>query len=128
MLENMDNEPWKNIFFRNGMTVHMTGQQNFTTDPILIEQQQELALMSDANIENIPTGLTRFWRTRPSQFALRFPNEDTPRTLKTAKDRQKWLDIVRSEFLAALGKPNNRLLEAYMIAHQKELAKGMCPD
>jgi hypothetical protein len=50
-----------------------------------------------------------------------------PQSVTTAADRQKWLDIARLEFLAALTQPNNRLLEAWIAAHQKTLAKGTCP-
>src|SRR4029434_2063627 len=68
MMENMDNGPWKNWFFRNGMTVRMQNQGNGTTAQIPVDRQKELALMSDANILRIPTGVTRFWRTKPAQF------------------------------------------------------------
>ena len=128
MMENMDNGPWKNWFFRNGMTVRMENQKNGTTAQVPLDRQKELALMSDANIIRIPSGVTRFWRTKPEQFAARFPTEAAPQSLNTPQDRQKWLDIARSEFLAALTRPNNRLLEAWIAAHKNTLAAGTCPD
>ena len=128
MMENMDNGPWKNWFFRNGMTVRMQNQRNGTTAQIPVDRQKELALMSDANILRIPSGVTRFWRTKPAQFAARFPNEGVPQSLNTPQDRQKWLDIARAEFLAALNKPNNRLLEAWIAAHKQTLSSGSCPN
>jgi hypothetical protein len=128
MMENMGNGPWTNWFFRNGMTVRMQNQQNNTTAQIPVDRQKELALMSDANIIRIPSGLTRFWRTTPAQFAARFPNEGVPESLNTPQARQKWLDIARAEFLGALTKPNNRLLEAWIAAHKQTLAAGSCGD
>lgn len=127
MMENMDG-PWKNWFFRNGMTVRMQNQKNDSPEQIPLDRQKELALMSHANIIKIPTGVTRFWRTKPAQFAARFPNEGVPQILNTPQARQKWLDIARAEFLAALTKPNNRLLEAWIAAHKITLAAGACPN
>lgn len=128
MMENMGGGPWKNYFFRNGMTVSIGFERNGTTHQVLMNRQKELALMSDSKITGIPSGVTRFWRTMPAQFATRFPNEDIPKSLKTSQDRQKWLDIARAEFLSALERPNNRLLEAWSAAHQKTLGAGKCPQ
>jgi hypothetical protein len=126
VLENMD-ESWKNWFFRNGMTVRMPNQPNDSPQQIPLDRQKELALMANSEIVRIPSGLTRFWRTTPAIFAARFPNEGVPTTLTTAENRRRWLDITRVEFLAALTKPNNRLLEAWMVAHKNTLAAGSCP-
>jgi hypothetical protein len=127
MLENMNGEPWKNWFFRNGMTVRMPHQPNRTTDQVPLDRQKELALMADADILRIPTGITRFWRTMPAQFAARFPTESVPKSVKKPQDKQAWLTLTRDETLTALKKPNNRLLEAWMAAHRKTIAKGKCP-
>ena len=128
MLEDMGNKPWENFFFRNGMTVAIGGQSNGTTEQVHLDRQKELALMPDTEITRIPSGVTRFWRTTPGQFAARFPSEAIPRSLTTPQDRQKWLNIARSEFLAALERPNNRLLEAWIAAHPQTLAAGTCPN
>lgn len=129
IMENMGNGPWKNWFFRNGMTVRMPTQPplNGTTAQILLARQKELALLPNTEIRSIPSGITRFWRTMPAQFARRFPNEAIPQSVTTAEARQKWLDITRSEFLTALTKPNNRLLEAWVAAHKVTLTANKCP-
>lgn len=116
-----------NWFFRNGMTVRMPKQANQTPEQIPLDRQKKLALMPDSKITRIKTGLTRFWRTLPAQFSARFPGENIPQSVTTAADRQKWLAIARSEFLTALTRPNNRLLEAWIGAHQITLAAGTCP-
>lgn len=126
MMENM-NGPWTNWFFRNGMTVRMPNQPNNTHTQVPIDRQMELALMPDAQIIRIPSGLTRFWRTLPRQFAARFPNETVPQDLATPERRQSWLNLTRSEMLTALQSPNNRLLEAWIAAHPTTIASGTCP-
>jgi hypothetical protein len=127
LMENMDG-PWTNWFFRNGMTVRMPHQQNNTTSQIPMESQRALALMADTNIVKIPSGITRFWRTKPAQFAARFPGEGVPVNVTTSQNRQRWLNIVRTEFLAALTRPNNRLLEAWVAAHKVTLTTPKCPE
>ena len=128
LMEDMGGGPWRNWFFRNGMTVRMPNQPNGTESQISMDRQRELALMADANIASIPSGLTRFWRTKPAQFAARFPGEGVPVNVTNSEKRQKWLNIARTEFLSALTKPNNRLLEAWVAAHKVTLAANNCPD
>lgn len=128
ILENMNPTTWKNYFFRNGMTVSIGGQKNGKATPIPLERQEELARMPDSAIESIPSGLTRYWRTLPKQFAARYPSEGAPIALNSPEARQKWLNIARAEFLAALGSPINRLLEAWVAAHPVTLAAGKCPE
>ena len=106
----------------------MPDQPNGTTAQIPLACQKGLALVPNIDIVSIPTGITRFWRTTPAQFASRFPNEGIPQSLATTEARQKWLDITRSEFLEALTKPTNRLLEAWVAAHQVTLTTNKCPD
>jgi hypothetical protein len=128
MMENMGNGPWKNYFFRNGMTVGMPDQANGTNVQISLDRQKELALVPNVKIVSIPSGITRFWRTKPKQFANRFPNEGVPQNVATAERQQKWLDITQSEFLKALTNPTNRLLEAWIAAHQVTLTTNKCPN
>lgn len=127
VLENMNPTTWKNYFFRNGMTVSMTGQPNGTANAISLERQEELAQAPDSSIQTIPSGLTRYWRTLPKQFAARFPDAGAPVAVNTPALRQKWLDLARAEFLAALTSPTNRLLEAWVAAHPVKLSAGKCP-
>lgn len=128
ILEDMTPKPWQNYFFRNGMTVAIGGQANGTSTPIPIARQEELARMPDTEITSIPTGLTRYWRTLPKQFAARFPDAGAPIKLDSQPARQKWLDIARVEFLEALASPTNRLLEAWVAAHPVTLKTGTCPE
>src|SRR3954447_5027195 len=100
VLENMDPTTWQNFFFRNGMTVSIGGQRNGTTTPIPLDQQEALARMADNQITSIPSGLTRFWRTRPRDSAALFPTSGAPTSLGTPAQRQKWLDLVKAEILA----------------------------
>ena len=129
MLEDMTPSPWQNFFFRNGMTVRMAGQPNGTTTQVPLDRQEALAQLPDTGIERIPSGLTRFWRTRPEQFAAQFPAEGVPAKLDTPAKRQKWLDTARAEILAAMNGPTNRLLETWVAVHATTLASPKkCPD
>ncbi|NGZ10892.1 MAG: hypothetical protein CV088_16150 [Nitrospira sp. LK70] len=127
MIENMRGGLWKNYFFRNGMIVVIEGQPNGTTEQIPSDRQNELARMTEVKITRIPSGVTRFWRTMPKQFAARFPNEAIPHRLTTIQERQQWLNIVRAESRAALNEPSNRLLEAWIAAHPITVTMGICP-
>jgi hypothetical protein len=109
------------------MTVSIGGEVNGSATQVTLDRQEALAQMEDSAITAIPSGITRFWRTLPRQFAARYPSEGVPAVLNSATARQKWLDIVRSEFLAALTSSSNRLLEAWITAHIKTLSKGKCP-
>ena len=127
VMENMGGGAFRNYFFRNGMTVRMKGQANATTVGIDLATQIRLANADATEIESIPTGLTRFWRTLPQQFASAMTGEAIPRGVKTTADGQRWLEIARTEMLAALGGPRNRLLDAWVAAHRQTLARGNCP-
>lgn len=127
MMENMNYSPWKNYFFRNGMTVEIDNVPNATTEQIPIDRQDALSRMPDSAVTRIPSGLLRFWRTLPSQFAQRYPNVGVMPVLDSQAAQQKWLDVARTEFLNALKSPTNRLLEAWVAAHPKTLGSGECP-
>lgn len=127
MMENMDSSPWKNYFFRNGMTVDIDNKPNATTDQIPIGRQEELAHLPNSAVTSIPSGLLRFWRTLPRQFAKRYPNEGVIPNVDSRAAQQKWLDVARAEFLTALKSPTNRLLAAWIAAHPETLRAGECP-
>jgi hypothetical protein len=127
VMENMNPKTWKNYFFRNGMTVAIDGETNGSTVQIPIEKQEAFASSPDHAIVSIPSGVTRFWRTLPRQFAARFPDSQAPSMLDSATARQKWLNLAKSELLAALAQPENRLLDAWMSAHPKTIGRGVCP-
>ena len=127
VMEDMGSGTFKNYFFRNGMTVRMKGQANATTVGIDLPTQIRLANADATEIESIPSGVTRFWRTMPQQFASAVPGEAIPRGVKTPADAQRWLEITRAEMMAALGGPRNRLLDTWVAAHMQTLARGICP-
>jgi hypothetical protein len=127
VMENMAPKTWKNYFFRNGMTVKIDGETNGSTAQIPIDRQEALAMSPYKAIISIPSGVTRFWRTLPRQFAARFPDVGAPSSLASPTARQKWLDVVKSEFLDALDRPENRLLDAWVSAHSRTIGKGDCP-
>lgn len=128
MMENMNFSPWKNYFFRNGMTVEIDQQPNATTSQIPIAHQEALAHMPDSAVTSIPSGLLRFWRTLPRQFAERYPGDGVIPNVGSRAAQQKWLDVARAEFLAALRHPTNRLLSAWIAAHPETLRAGECPS
>lgn len=127
MLEQQGTRPFQNFFYRNGMLVEMTGQPNGTQAQIPTDRQDKLAQAPDKAIAAIPTGMTRFWRTTPAEYAKRFPTMDVQPSLKTPAGRQKWLDTVKLEMTIALSAQNNRLLDAWIAAHRAVLARGVCP-
>ncbi len=123
-------EDWRNIFFRNGMTVtsEMDGKVwSFTSTAMDLDAQDRFAMLTDAEVVKdrdhetekspIPSGLTRLWRTRPSQFAKTYPESGAPKDMSRAEWRQAWLDLSKKEFLAALKNSENRLLTAWLATH-----------
>jgi len=44
------------------------------------------------------------------------------------QDQNRWLHITRVEILAALDRPHDRLLDAYVAAHPETLKAGKCPS
>lgn len=126
ILEDMDGT-WENYFFRNGMTVRMSGQPNGSTSQIPLARQEELARAANDAIDSIPTGLTRYWRTTPALFAKRFPDAGVPSSLASSADQQRWLELAQQEMLGALKGSHNRLLEAYVSGGRTKLAAGKCP-
>ena len=127
MMENMNHSPWRNYFFRNGMTVNMTGEANRTTAQIDLSRQRQLADAPMTAVASIPTGVTRLWRTLPRQFAALYPSAGTPRSVAAKPDQGRWLAFTQAETLASLDAPRNRLLDAWVVAHKRTLAGGKCP-
>lgn len=128
MMENMNFSPWKNYFFRNGMTVEIDHEPNATTNQIPIARQEALAHLPNSAVTSIPSGLLRLWRTLPRQFAKRYPNAGVVPNVDSRAAQQKWLDVARTEFMTALKSPTNRLLAAWIAAHPETLRAGECPD
>jgi hypothetical protein len=110
-----------NYFFRNGITVVMSGFPHASSRVIGEDLQRSLAEQSNELITRIPTGLARYWRTLPRHFAALYPDKAAPPKVDQKEERQKWLEIVRTEVLLALETPENTLLEAYMAAYPTSL-------
>lgn len=128
ILEDMDGKPFANYFFRNGMTVSMTGINNGNSEPIALKVQEAKALGAESEIVGIRSGVTRLWRTLPRHFAKRYPDVWKETSLSTPEIRAAWLNLTRVETLKAIDKGENRLLEAYVAAHPVTLGSGKCPD
>lgn len=127
MLEDMEGDgSLKNYFFRNGMTTSFRRGVNGNDVELTLEDQEALAAASDSEALSIPTGLTRFWRTRPADFAARFPDAGAPANTSGAENRLAWLTLVRTEMLAALEGDRNRLLEAWLCANSTALFGATC--
>lgn len=129
MIENMGGgRNFKNYIFRNGMTTSFRRHVNGGAEELSLEDQEALAAAADAAAIAVPTGLTRFWRTLPADFAERFPGVGAPANVSTPANRAAWLDLARTEMLAALDSDRNRLLEAWLCAHAVEKFGAPCAD
>ncbi|NRP85228.1 hypothetical protein GFPCMMHI_01113 [Ensifer adhaerens] len=120
-------EDGRNYFFRNGMTVSFNEAANGTTSAIPLSLQKALLVAPNTHISGTKTGLTRFWRTLPSQFAAAYPDAQAPRVVGTQAQRLAWLALVQAEILAAERTGKNRLLSSWLLAHRKTVALGNCP-
>jgi hypothetical protein len=120
---------FRNFLFRNGMLIG--GPHNAVSTQIPLEEQEKLAKAPEAGLAAtfpIPTGSTRFWRTMPYNLAARVMGMDIPPQINTPERRLKWLETARAEMIDALGKPSNRLLDAWVTAHPLTITLGACPD
>jgi hypothetical protein len=110
------------------MTVAFKEAENGSTREVPLSVQKSLLVAPDSKIDRIKTGLTRFWRTLPSQMALAYPNAHAPSAVKTQAQRLAWLSLVQAEIFAAQKNGKNRLLSAWLLAHKNTLGRGACPD
>lgn len=117
----------QNNFFRNGVAINAA--PNGKAETVSLEDQENLAKIPEADIAALPGGGgVAFWHTLPYQFAVKAIDLGVPAELNTPDRRQKWLEIIRLEMLAALGKSENRFLSGWMNAHPIMLRAGECPD
>jgi hypothetical protein len=121
-------ENGRNYFFRNGMTVSFKEAGNGTTNSVPLSLQKSLLVAPNDQVTRIKTGLTRFWRTLPSQFALAYPDAHAPSSVDTQAQRLAWLSLVQTEILTAEKTGKNRLLSSWLLAHKKTVTLGSCPD
>ena len=113
----------QNVFYRNGVA--------FSAKPgaVSIEEQEQLARTPEADVSTmLGGGGVSFWHTLPYQFAVKAQELGVPAEMNTPDRRQRWLEVIRTEMLAALGKPENRFLAGWMAAHPITLRTGDCAD
>lgn len=116
-----------NMFFRNGVVIAAPG--NGKGDAVPVAEQEKLAKTPEAAIEGMPGGAgVAFWHTMPFQFAIKAIDLGVPAEMNTLDRRQKWLEIIRAEMLAALKSDGNRFLSGWMTAHPITLRTGECAD
>lgn len=116
-----------NNFIRNGLAINAA--PNGKAEAITLEDQEKLAKIPEADITAMLGGSgVAFWHTLPYQFAVKAIDLGVPAEMNTPDRRQKWLEIIRLEMLAALGKAENRFLSGWINAHPIMLRAGECPD
>ncbi|QGM96450.1 hypothetical protein [Methylocystis parvus] len=116
-----------NMFFRNGVVI--AAPANGKSDPVPVAEQEKLAKTPKAAVEGLPGGGgVAFWHTMPFQFAVKAIDLGVPAEMNTPDRRQKWLEIIRAEMLAALKTDGNRFLSGWMTAHPITLRTGECAD
>lgn len=115
----------QNVFYRNGVAIAAPQDAK----PVALDEQERLAHLPEGQVEAMPgQGAIAFWRTLPFQFAVKAIDLGVPAEMNTLDRRQKWLEIVRAEMLAALEAKDNRFLSGWMTAHPITLRTGECPD
>lgn len=96
-----------NNFIRNGVAINAA--PNGKAEAVTLEDQEKLAKIPEADITAmLGGGGVAFWHTLPYQFAVKAIDLGVPAEMNTPDRRQKWLEIIRLEMLAALGKAENR--------------------
>lgn len=117
----------QNMFYRNGVVIG--APQNGGSTAVPVEEQEKLAHTPEAGVATVVSGgAVAMWHTMPHQFAVKAIDLGVPAELNTPDRRQKWLEIVRAEMLAALKQKENRFLAGWMTAHPIVLRSGECPD
>lgn len=117
----------QNMFYRNGVAIG--AGQNGAAAAVPAEEQEKLARTPEAaGTTMLSGGAVAMWHTMPHQFAVKAIDLGVPAEMNTPDRRQKWLEIVRAEMLAALKQKENRFLAGWMTAHPIVLRAGECPD
>lgn len=117
----------QNMLYRNGVAIGTPSSGKPAA--VAIEEQERLAHTPEADVSAMPgRGAVAFWDTMPYQFAVKAIDLGVPAEMNTPDRRQKWLEIIRNEMLASLGRDENRFLSGWMTAHPITLRAGECPD
>lgn len=113
----------QNVFYRNGVAI------SAKPGAVSIEEQEQLARTPEAGITTmLGGGGVSFWHTLPYQFAVKAQELGVPAEMNAPDRRLRWLEVIRTEMLASLGKPENRFLAGWMAAHPITLRTGECAD
>jgi hypothetical protein len=116
-----------NMFFRNGVVI--AAPWNGKSDPVPAAEQEQLAKTPESGVAAMQGGgAVAFWHTLPYQFAVKAIDLGVPAEMNTPDRRQRWLELIRAEMLAALGTQGNRFLSGWMTAHPITLRTGECAD
>jgi hypothetical protein len=116
-----------NMFFRNGVVI--AAPQNGKAESVPAAEQEQLAKIPESAVAAMQGGgAVAFWHTMPYQFAVKAIDLGVPAEMNTPDRRQKWLEIIRVEMLAALETEGNRFLSGWMTAHPITLRTGECAD
>jgi hypothetical protein len=113
----------QNVFYRNGVA--------FSAKPgaVSIEEQEQLSRTPEAAVTTmLGGGGVSFWHTLPYQFAVKAQELGVPAEMNAPDRRLRWLEVIRTEMLASLDKPENRFLAGWMAAHPITLRTGECAD
>jgi len=113
----------QNVFYRNGVAI--SAKPGATP----IDEQEQLARTPEANVTTmLGGGGVSFWHTLPYQFAVKAQELGVPAEMNTPDRKLRWLEVIRTEMLSALTKPENRFLAGWMAAHPITLRTGECAD
>lgn len=116
-----------NLFYRNGVVI--AAPQNGASESVPAAEQEKLAKTPESAVEAMQGGgAVAFWHTMPYQFAVKAIDLGVPAEMNTPDRRQKWLEVIRAEMLAALKADGNRFLSGWMTAHPITLRTGECAD
>lgn len=116
-----------NMFYRNGVAIGAPA--NGTPAAVPAEEQEKLARLEEAKVEVLPMrGVVAFWGVAPVDIATKAIELGVPSELNTPDRRVRWLEIVRSEMLAAMGKADNRMLSGWVHSHPITLRVNECPE
>lgn len=113
----------QNVFYRNGVAI------SAKPGAAPIEEQEQLARTPEANVATmLGGGGVSFWHTLPYQFAVKAQELGVPAEMNTPDRKLRWLEVIRTEMISALTKPENRFLTGWMAAHPITLRTGECAD
>lgn len=116
-----------NMFYRNGVVIG--APQNGKPGAVPVEEQEKLAHLAEDKVEAMPErGAAALWQVMPHDLATKAIDLGVPSETNEPARRQKWLEVVRAEMLAAMTKGENRLLSGWIHSHPITLRVNECPE